>query len=208
METIKVGLFDDHPSIIEGVKNTIFVQNSNIEILFEANKKVDLFKNLELHNPDILVLDIVSDDVSGLENFEKIHNLFPLIKIIAHSSLNNVVLIENLLSLKVKGFVNKKQKISDLIQCILEVYKGKISIPSEFQFLTSKFKPTSTVILTTREIEIISLIAKEFSTQNIAQKLDLSVNTIESHRKRIFQKLTVKNAAGMVMEATRLGYLK
>jgi DNA-binding CsgD family transcriptional regulator len=62
--------------------------------------------------------------------------------------------------------------------------------------------------LSAREIEIINRIGKEYTSQQIGNELNLSIHTIESHRKRIFQKLNVKNVAGMIMEAARLGYLK
>ncbi len=117
------------------------------------------------------------------------------------------MLVENLLSIGVKGFVNKKQPIEEVIEAIRIIQHGDIYLPKEFYFLTSKYRVKHSSILSTREIEILQLIANENTSQNIAEKLSLSIHTIENHRKNIFKKLEVKNLAGMIMVASRLGYI-
>jgi DNA-binding CsgD family transcriptional regulator len=80
-------------------------------------------------------------------------------------------------------------------------------LPDDYKHLTKGYIH-QTAILSAREIEIINMIGKEYTSQQISNEIFLSIHTIESHRKRIFQKLNVKNVAGMIMEASRLGYLK
>lgn len=201
-----IGLFDDHPYILSGISGSL--AEAKFKVIFQTTSKATLFEYLKYQLPDVLILDIVSDEVRGLENFEDILKLYPNQKILAFSSLDSVVLIDNLLSLGVRGFVNKKSESSVLIQAIAIVNEGKIAVDDQYKHLTSNYTARNTAILTPREIDIVNGIATEMTSAAIAENLNLSVNTIESHRKRIFQKLNVKNVAGMIMESNRLGYLK
>ncbi|OYU83246.1 MAG: hypothetical protein CFE24_12270 [Flavobacterium sp. BFFFF2] len=202
---ISIGLFDDHPIVLEGLTNNI--DANQFQIVFATSAKEVLYGQLQIQQPDVLIIDIVSDEVTGLEVFEQIMALYPAQKMIAFSSLDSVILVDNLLSIGVKGFASKKGPFSKLEQAILAVMDDKISLPDDYKHLTKGYIK-QTAILTAREIEIINMIGKEFTSQQIADQINLSVHTIESHRKRIFQKLNVKNVAGMIMEAARLGYLK
>jgi DNA-binding NarL/FixJ family response regulator len=202
---ISIGLFDDHPIVLQGLVNNI--DANQFKIVFATSSKDDFFDQLQVSQPDVLIIDIVSDEVFGLEVFERILILYPYQKIIAFSSLDSIVLVDNLLSIGVKGFTSKKNHFSKLEQAILSVMQDKIALPEDYKHLTKGYVH-QTAILTAREIEIINMIGKEYTSQQIGDELILSIHTIESHRRRIFQKLDVKNVAGMIMEASRLGYLK
>jgi DNA-binding NarL/FixJ family response regulator len=204
-QVISIGLFDDHPIVLEGLTNNI--DANQFQIRFATSEKAVLYNHLQVEQPDVLILDIVSDEVTGLEVFEQVMAQYPSQKIIAFSSLNSVVLVDNLLSIGVKGFASKKSDYSKLEQAILAVMDNQISLPDDYKHLTRGYIQ-QTAILSAREIEIINMIGKEYTSQQIADEINLSIHTIESHRKRIFQKLNVKNVAGMIMEAARLGYLK
>jgi DNA-binding NarL/FixJ family response regulator len=205
MNNIKIGLFDDHPMTAKGVAD--YLVSNQIDIAFTASNKIDLFIYLQENIIDILILDIVAPDVAGLELFEQIAVSHPDVIQIAYSTLNSPMLVENLLILGVKGFVNKKQEAADLLECILKVQEGDISIPEDFTFLTSRYHHLSSSILTPREIEILILISKELTSSDIATNLSLSIYTVENHRKNIFKKLDVKNLAGLIITASRLGYI-
>jgi DNA-binding NarL/FixJ family response regulator len=205
MKDIKIALFDDHPFTANGLSNYLY--NNGFEIAFCSNTKSDLFEQLNKLELDILILDIIAPDVLGLELFEVIAAKHPEIKIIAHSTLSSVMLLENLLSIGVRGFVNKKQNEKDIITCIEQVLANEISVPEEYLFLTSKYRQSNSHILTPREVQVLKFIAEELTSQEIADKLGISVFTIENHRKNIFKKLEVKNIAGLIMSASRLGYI-
>ena len=203
-----IGLFDDHPMMNRGLVQLIEKKCPEIKIIFSCSIRTDLFIKIREMNPDIIILDIVVPEVMGLELFEKISHDFKNIKIIAHSALSSPVLIENLFSLGVYGYVNKRQPEEDIITAIKQVAEGELYIPADYKYLFKKhseFRENNT--LSEREKEIINLIAKEYTSTQIAETLAISVNTVENHRKNIFNKLKVKNSAGLVMEATRLGYL-
>jgi DNA-binding NarL/FixJ family response regulator len=205
---ITVGIFDDHPVVLEAVICSINHFPAILELLFSTSSKEKLYQYTEQQLPQVLVLDIISDDVKALELFEHFRTYMPELPIIAYSSLSSPVLVENLLFLGIKGYVNKRQPVEDLLQAIFLVAEGHIAVPNDYKYLTSKYVSDNTAILTKREIEIVNLIALEHSSSEIAEILGLSVNTIENHRKRIFLKLNVKNVVGMVMEASRLAYIQ
>lgn len=207
MNTIQIGIFDDHPIIMDGIVGFLTKQPNQIKIIFTSTTREDLFKNINQQVPDVLILDVVAPDINGLDLFTNIINDFPKIKIVAYTSLKSTILVENLLSIGVKGFVNKSQPPQDLIQAIKDVNFDLIYVPEKYKFLTSKFRQPVNSNLTKREMEIIKLIAEEKTTQQIAEYLTVSAKTIENHKINLFKKLEVKNAAGLVLAATRLGYI-
>jgi DNA-binding NarL/FixJ family response regulator len=205
MEKINIGIFDDHTFTAKGV--AYYLTNNTIHISFCCQTKTELIASIEASEIELIILDVIAPDVLGLELFETIANNYPAIHIIAHTTLSSAMLVENLLSIGVKGFVNKKQPEADLLACIQAVCAGEIHIPEEYHFLTSKYRTLSSNILSPREVQILQLISAELTSQAIADRLTLSLFTVENHRKSIFKKLAVKNLAGMLMTASRLGYI-
>ncbi len=207
MSIIKIGIFDDHPIVSNGVISFFSNHLFEVSVMFCASTREDLIKNLEKSKPDLLILDIVAPDVTGLDLFTELIKQHKSIKIIAYSTLKSHVLVENLLSIGVKGFVNKNQQPEDLLQAIKDVYYDLIYVPEKYKFLTSRFREPVKNTLSNRETEILLLISKEATTEEIALKLNLSTKTIENQKLSLFKKLEVKNAAGLILAATRLGYI-
>ena len=207
MNTIQIGIFDDHPIVMDGIVGFLTRLPNQITIVFTTSTKEDLLENLSRQIPDVLILDVVAPDINGLDLFTTIISDFPSAKIIAYTSLKSTILVENLLSIGVKGFVNKTQPPQDLIEAIKDVNFDLISVPEKYKFLTSKYRQPANTNLTKREMEIIQLIAEEKTTQQIADYLTVSAKTIENHKINLFKKLEVKNSAGLILAATRLGYI-
>ncbi len=207
MSLIKLGMFDDHPIITDGLKGFLQNYKAEIEVIFSAENRAELLKALDENTIDVLIMDVVAPEVNGLDLFVEVLELYSDLKIIAYTTLKSIVLVENLLSIGVKGFVNKSQKSSDVYNAIIDINENQIVVPEKYKFLTSKFRESQTVSLTKREIEIIHLISQEATTQEIAEKLLISTKTVENHKNNIFNKLEVKNAAGLILAATRMGYI-
>jgi DNA-binding NarL/FixJ family response regulator len=109
----------------------------------------------------IITIGIISEDVTGMELFETIKTVYPSIAIIAHTSLSSTVLVENLLYPGVKGFVNKQQPTSELIEAIQLVVAGKIYVPTDYKYLTSKFRVLHNTLLSEREIEMFNILVTD-----------------------------------------------
>jgi DNA-binding NarL/FixJ family response regulator len=207
MTVIQLGIFDDHPIVSNGIVNFLTAFPDQVSILFSAHTAENFLKHIAEKKTDVLVIDVVAPDVIGLDLFTSILKINSNAKIIAYTSLNSVLLVENLLNLGVKGFVNKNQAPADLLTAIKDVHFDLIAVPEKYAFLTAKFREAENHALTKREIEIIQLIASECTTQEMATKLNVSTKTIENHKLAIFKKLEVKNSAGLMLAATRLGYI-
>lgn len=178
------------------------------ELLFAVKTKEELYEELKKHiATEVVIVDMLSNDVFGMEVFEYLSKNYVLVKMIAFTSLSSPILVENFLSLGVKGYVNKNQEAEDLIKAIKAVHEGKIYLPPDYDFLSKNYTSSKLNLLSEREVQIIQLISREFTTQDISEQLDITVNTVENHRKKIFAKLNVKNVAGMVREASKLGYI-
>ena len=204
---INIAFFEDHPIVIKSLE-TIFNTDLRFSIKFMVSTKNDLFETLNLNNDvDVLVLDLLAVDVQGTELFDFVLKMHPKIKIIAFTSISSATLVENLLGIGVKGYVNKKEPIEHLSEAIIKVHNDKISLPDDYAFLRRVTIEPKQVLLSKREIEVLNLIVNGFTTNEIALKLSITVSTIESHRAKISTKLNVKNLAGMIREAAKLGYI-
>ncbi|MES2760959.1 MAG: response regulator transcription factor [Bacteroidota bacterium] len=204
-QKIILGIFDDHPFFIEGLKG--FLQKHDVICLeFTASTKIELEQKLSDTKAEILIMDVLAPDVTGLELYFYTVKKYPALKIIAYTSLKSEILIESLLELGVKGYVNKNQPPEDLFAAIKDVYYDLISVPAEYVDLIPETTSTK-AIFTPRESEILQFIAKGSTSENIAKELEVSLRTIENIKLNLFKKLDVKNAAELVLIASRLGYI-
>ncbi len=208
MTKIKVGIVDDHQAIARGVSSELNA-TGDYEVLFIVSEKTKITEALALHLPDVLLMDVVMPGSSGIDTFKEVLAAFPSLKIIAYTALNSPMMIELLLRTGVKGFVCKNQDLSDLKTAIPDVYYERMSLPEEYKFILRKIKnQEGPEELSKREIEILILIAAEKKTSEIAESLHISVNTVETHRRHLFEKLQVSNLAGLIKAGFDLGYLK
>lgn len=205
MAAITIGLMDDHPAVLESVRSAL--ESPGTEVCWSCGHVSELEQQLEMCIPQVLVLDIITPDVSGIEVFEQVAAAYPEIRIIAYSSLGSPTLIQNLIEVGVRGYVNKRQPLEDLKAAVETVAGGEISLPVAYQRLQSRFRIPEKNALSEREKDIMQMIADEFTSKEIADKLSISVNTVENHRKNIFGKLKAKNLAGAIVEAVRQGYI-
>jgi DNA-binding NarL/FixJ family response regulator len=205
MEKIILGIFDDHPFFIKGLKDFL-EQHDFISIGFTASTKADLERELNNKLPDILIMDVLAPDVTGLELYFNARKKHDALKIIAYTSLRSEILIDSLLSMGVKGYVNKNQPPEDLLESIKDVHYDLVSVPDEYKNLIPEETHLKN-IFTVRESEIMQLIAVGHTSDLIAKQLGVSLRTIENIKVNLFKKLDVKNAAELILVATRLGYI-
>jgi len=198
---ITIGIVDDHKMFLDGLIS-VLSNERDFEIAFAENTARDALLKIKENQPDIIITDISMPQMNGLEFIKIINKDFPAVKILVVSMFDNMQSIKD-----IDGFLLKetdKQQLIDAISGIVlrneRHFNGISTDHSSLEFSKS--------ILSKREKEIIMLIAKEFTTDEIAFKLNISKNTIETHRKNIFFKLQVKNIAGLIYKAVYLGVIK
>jgi DNA-binding NarL/FixJ family response regulator len=204
---ISVALTDDHYIVLEGLQR-ILQQPTDIEVINSYHNGDELLLGLLKAQPDVLMLDIQMPGKTGVELAGIITVKYPLIKIIALTNLDTPGMVRQMLEAGCVGYILKDSSPEIIEQAIRAVYAGeKYLHPSlSRQMMSNIFTPAHKT-LTKREIEILKLITEEYTNQQIADKLFLSLRTVENHRNNLLQKLDVKNTAGLVKVAFREGFV-
>ena len=199
---IKLALVDDHQIVIDGLI-ALLNKEKNIEIVATANSGIVMLQLLHQNNIDILLSDVVMDDMSGQQLAKEVGRLFPNIKIIALSMSGVGEVVEEMINdADISGYLLKQTGKDELVAAIEKVYSGGIyfqqKILDELEKQSSLRKTLNEVHITLREKEIIVLMEKDFSNKQIADKLDISVRTVETHRKNILKKTGTNNLLSLL----------
>jgi DNA-binding NarL/FixJ family response regulator len=209
---IKVSIADDHPLILRGLQN-LLNNNEDIEVngLYENGN--ELLVGLTENPADILLLDIQMPDKNGLELASLVTQQFPETGIIALTNLDSQFYIKSMLSQGAMGYILKNSNEETLIEAIKTVYNREPYLEPSLRerawrnMVKGQFSsaPEGGNTLTRREKEILQLITQEYTSQKIADKLFLSLRTVETHRMNLMLKLGAKNMIGLVKAAIQMG---
>jgi DNA-binding NarL/FixJ family response regulator len=201
----RVLVVDDHQMFIQGIV-AMFSEDEDIDILDGCADGQAVLEQLKSVMADVILLDINLPDMDGVDVCKKISALYPSIKIIALTMYNEGSFITGMLKNGAKGYVLKNSDKSTLKEAIKTVHEGGSFFGEDVtktlmqgmmpKKQTSKFGNLPK--LTRREKEILKLIVQEHTTQEISEQLFISLNTVETHRKNLLQKLNVRNTAGLV----------
>ena len=207
---IKVAITDDHPMVLRGIE-TMLKNSFDIVVTDTYNNCNQTYLGIKTNKPNILLLDINLPDCNGIEFCKILNKSFPEIKVIALTNFNETAFVKNIIRNGAKGYLLKNTDKQELESAIRKVYRGDQYLQKSIQkkLLDESFGITSrkTFIpkLTRREKEVLKLIVEELTTQEIADKLFISVKTVETHRSHLIQKLDVRNTAGLVRIAIEKG---
>jgi len=206
---IKVGILDDHHIVIQGIQ-TALEGCENIRVLSSATKLDDISPDLELL--DVLLLDINLKDADGVTLCKQFKESLPELKVICLTSFLQVSFIKAMLRNGADGYLFKNVTTDELIKAIESVNQDEKFLGKEVNDMlikdglnTSRKRRSFIPRLTRREKEILKLIIDEFTNQQIADKLFISLSTVETHRMNLSAKLGAKNTAGMVKNAFKFG---
>ena len=212
MDKIKIGIVEDQKLFRDGLTSMIRAEN-DFELVFAAENAAGLFGYLNQTDnlPQVILLDMSLPDINGIEINDIIHKEFPGIKTIILTAYDQPRYIVRLIENGANSFLSKNCEMEELILAIKNVqatgfYFNKMILQA-LQSDSNKKKSTITSIngipveLTNREMEILILICKEFSTEEIAKKLFVSTRTVDGHRINLLDKTGCKNVAGLVVFA-------
>ncbi len=210
---IRIAIIDDHPLIVNGLQNMLR-HSTDIEIIGCYTSGQDLLTSLASLQPDVLLIDIQMPEKTGPELAKIIQQKYPAVRMIALTNLDHNFYVKAMLRNGVSGYVLKSSGQEILLHAIRTVYEDKEYIEPGMQehlredMAKTRRQTSSTPPLTRREKEILTLIANEHTTQEIAAMLFLSANTVETHRLNLLSKLDVKNTAGLVKKAMQMGLVE
>jgi len=208
---ITVSITDDHPLAIEGMQNMLRAA-PDIIVTNTYNSGESLLKGLSEEQPDVLLLDILLPDQNGGELAAIISKRYPQVRILTITSLDAPVHLRNMMRQGCKGYILKNTDKASLVEAIKQVYNGNEYIDPLLKekmlrhvLHYQKLNPAKSPDLTQREKEILKLIMDELTCQEIAEKLFLSLRTVETHRFNLQKKLGVNNNIGLVKVAIQMG---
>ncbi len=213
MSRITVALVDDHQIVRDGIKALLEGQ-THIEVVAEASTASEMLEKLTSQIPQIAIVDISLPGISGIELAKVISNDFPNIKVIMLSMHTNQEFVFNAIKAGAKGYLPKNITQCELIEAIEAVSGGKEYFSKDISeiILKSYLKQIKDPEranelkdekLTPRESEILKLVAEGYSNQLIAEKLFISVRTVESHKNHIMQKLELTTTVDLVKYALK-----
>lgn len=209
---IKIHLADDHQVLIDGLSNLLQTL-PNFEVAGSSLDGTNVFNDVVLDEADILILDISMPKKDGIETLKEFKEKDSPCKVIILSSYDDLKIIKEVMKLGAKGYLTKNCAGENIIEAVEAVYQGQEYFSDAVRekiFNTFKDNPKlnhnaviENPILSPREMEIIILIALEYSGKEISEKLFISSHTVETHRKNIMKKLNIKSTIGLVKYALK-----
>ncbi|SFZ90728.1 DNA-binding response regulator, NarL/FixJ family, contains REC and HTH domains [Flaviramulus basaltis] len=210
MSIISLLIADDHTIFREGL-TSLLEDETKIIIVGEAQNGVEVLELANLNSIDIILMDIEMPIKNGINTTRELKKTYPEIKILALTMHKNASFIKQMLKAGADGYILKDAGKEELIIAIQTIMNGKpyhSTLVTESIMKSIHRQKENKAPLTERELEIIQLISNQFITSQIAEKLHLSPMTIETHRKNIYLKLGVHNAAGLVKLALKNGWIE
>ena len=220
MDQIRIILADDHNIVRAGLRS-LLEKTCNISIIAEASNGREALELIRKHKPNIVLLDIAMPELNGLEVTQSIVKEFPEIGIIILSMHKSEEYVLQALRFGASGYLLKDTAANELELAINAVMKGeKYLAPfvskSVIENLLTRIDIKDSKVeinklhlekLTSRQREILQLIAEGNSTKEIAFKLNVSIKTVEAHRKQLMDRLHIYDIAGLVRYAIKIGII-
>jgi DNA-binding NarL/FixJ family response regulator len=210
MKKINLLIADDHTMFLQGIAS-LLEQESEINIVGKANNGVEALHIIRKEAVDLIILDLSMPEMDGIELSKILKKDNPEIKILVVSTHSNVKIISRLIRIGVNGYLLKNAEKAELLKAIHAIIQGDnyFSEETEEKYLDNQLKieqrVSSLTELSSREKEILVLIAHEYNTAEIAEKTFISLNTVNTHRRNLLSKLNAKNTAGLVKYAVENG---
>jgi DNA-binding NarL/FixJ family response regulator len=209
MSSITLVLADDHLLFRAGLRSML-QQQSELEIIGEAIDGHAAIQQVEEFSPDILLLDISMPGLNGLEALRKLQELQSPTRVIILSMHSDRHYVTEAIKAGARGYLLKDSTLEELVIGVRTVMRGEVYLSSRIAgVLVSDYVTLSAAmngpsdLLTSREREVLQLIAEGNSTKDVASRLHVSVKTIETHRKRIMDKLSLHSVAELTRYAIR-----
>ena len=213
MSTIRIALVDDHQIVRDGIRS-LLSEELGIEVITEAADAQGFIDSLRTTVPNVAIVDISLPGMSGIELTKKLNVDFPDIKVVILSMHTTQEFIFNAIKAGAKGYLPKNITRAELVDAITEVNAGNEYFSKDISGIIlknylnhvknpEKLNSVKDQELTPRELEILKLVAEGYSNLLIADKLYISVRTVESHKNHIMQKLELTTTVELVKYALK-----
>jgi DNA-binding NarL/FixJ family response regulator len=211
MANIQIAIVDDHEIVRDGIK-ILLEDEPGLSIIGEAKTGKEALQLCDNQDADIVIMDITMPEMDGIEATKIIKKNHPDIKILALTMLSEDQHIRKMIKAGASGYILKSSGKQELIKAINTIMTGKHYFSNDAtqsilqELVTpdvSKLKDEDEANITDRELEVLKLIVNEYTNQEIADELFVSVRTVDAHRRNLLQKTGAKNTAGLVKYALK-----
>jgi len=211
---ITIVIADDHAILRSGLRLLIDGQ-ADMEVIGEAGDGRSALEMAVESRPDVLLLDITMPGMNGLEVMEAVRRQAPAVGVLVLTMHEDDAYLRQFLNLGARGYILKKAADTELVSAIRAVHRGETFVYSAMmsgvldRYLgPADAPPEDTVLpLTPREIEVLTLVARGYTNEQIAKRLSISVNTVHTHRSHITEKLDLHGRSALVRYALAHGLL-
>ena len=216
MKTITVLLVDDHTVVRQGLR-ALLSQEEDIEVVGEAENGRQALQMATKPMPDVVLMDVVMPLMNGLEGTRQMIKNIPSAKVLVLSSYSDDDYVQQLTAAGASGYLTKQTAGNDLLLAIREVHKGNAFFsPAIAKRLRDRCRQAfsdgqplkKNVELTSRESEVLQLIAEGLPNKQIAGELGISIKTVEKHRQQVMNKLNIHDVAGLTRYAISKGVVE
>ena len=197
---------DDHFMVIEGIRS-LLQSEETIEWMGHATNASSCLSFLKKQQPDVILMDVNLPDRSGTELCKDVKELYPAVLVLGLSTFNQQAVIRNMVDNGASGYLLKNASKNEILEAITIVVRGKQYLSFEAA-RSMKERNQDSPIITRREKEILLLIAEGLTNAEIAEKLFISIPTVNTHRKSLLEKFDVKNTALLISKAIRYGFVQ
>lgn len=201
----KLFIVDDHYMVIEGIRS-LLQNETGIEWMGHATRAESCLSFLERQEPDVILMDVNLPDISGTELCKEVKQKFPRVHVLGLSTFNQQAIIRNMIDNGASGYVLKNATKEELLQAITTVAMGRTYLSFE-AVLSLRETANDVPVITRREKEVLQLIAEGLTNAEIAEKLFISILTVNSHRKSLIEKFDAPNTAVLIGKAIKGGIL-
>jgi two-component system response regulator NreC len=215
VKPIRILLADDHTVMRRGLR-LLLESQPELSVVAEASDGREAVQQAEAHQPDVVVMDIAMPNLGGIEAAQRIATALPNTAIVILSMHSDEGYVLRALKVGAKGYLLKDSAEGDLIEAIKAVHQGKTFFSPEIsrmlvedyvREIRTRGAEDSYDLLTSREREILQLLAERKSNKEIASALNLSTYTVETHRRNLQEKLNVHSLAELILYAVRKGVI-
>lgn len=204
LQEVKIAVVDDHEVVLEGLQS--YLKRNGLKYVTTFSSSRALLDRVKSNIYDFYIIDVELPDMEIGQLIDELRLLHPAAKIIINTIHEELWVVRKMMEKEVDAVVYKSGNLEQLLKAMVEVSEGRTYFNPKYKRSQSSIQ-IQNIILTKREMDVLHAIAEGLSTKEIAQKLFISENTVETHRQNIFSKLNVHNVADLVIKAIKAGYI-
>ena len=205
LDSLSVAILDDHEVVLEGLNS--YMVKAGVRLMATFKVARELLDSVAANRRfDVYIIDVELPDMSASDLIDELRSLHPQARIIVNTMHEELWVVRKMAEKQVDGVVYKSGRLEHLLQAVVTVAAGG-------QYFCSKFKRKNqhlvvdSNLLSRRELDVLQSIAQGHSTKEIAHRLFISENTVETHRQNLFSKLKAHNMADLIVKAISYGYI-